>query len=427
MKRFWNWYKTRVYTNFIGKLSFTDGIHYWRSKLFYAIILYLLPLALILLIPSIILAHFMKLYGLAIAYVIFAAVITFISLNRGLDIKKRKYLFLGLLYLVAVSLIYFMGEHGAGITYLFGITVFALLILPVKAGKITVYLNILICLLHGALIYFGLEEYPLREHYQVLSWLLISANSILLSITAVIFMPMLLSGLQEIIEEQNELEKALRKQQKELEISLNEKETMLAEIHHRVKNNLAVISGMLQMQSFKESDEHIRKKLLASTLRIKSMANIHEQLYQSHSFSNISFNEGIETLVQTILETLQNGVVIKTEFNLQEIELNINQALPCSLIINEVITNSVKHAFKDQTQGILSISLSRNGDQVSIQILDNGSGMPQSDNTTATAENSSLGMELINALAVQLNADYIYKAGENGNGTRFEITFEMKG
>ncbi|MDR9418049.1 sensor histidine kinase [Gracilimonas sp.] len=403
-------------------LTLADGLDYWRNNLFYTIILYLLPLALILLIPSMIMTYFMELTGLAIAYFVFSATIIFVALFQNIGITVRKYFFLGLLYIVATSLIFFMGQHGAGITYLFGVTVFALLILPPKAGKITIGVNVGICVLHAFFIYNNMVEYPLRDSFQVISWILISGNSILLSIMAVIFMPMLFSGLQNTIIEQHGLERELRVHQKELENSLTEKETLLAEIHHRVKNNLAVISGLLQLQAFKETDKEFQKKLLDSTLRIKSMAGIHEQLYKAHSFSNISFDEGLINLTQTIIETLGNGDRIHTEFDLDPVELNINQAVPCSLIVNEVVTNSLKHAFENREKGEIAITLKYSSDNVLLRLLDDGSGF---DDSTPAEGKTSLGMELIDTLAQQLGADYKYGSRGNGTGTMFELKFTL--
>ncbi len=405
-------------------MTLPDGLDFWRNKLFYTVILYLPLFAMILLIPSIIMTYFMNLAGLAVAYFVFAATILFIALNRSMNITLRKYFFLGLLYIVAISLISFMGHHGAGLTYLFGVTVFALLILPAKAGRITVYINVILCVLHGWFIYTGWVDYPLRDSFQVISWFLIAGNSILLSIVAVIFMPMLFSGLQRTIREQKDLEKSLRIHQKELEESLSEKETLLAEIHHRVKNNLAVISGMLQMQSFKETDEAMQKKLIDSTLRIKSMANIHEQLYQSHSFSNISFDKGIETLVQTILDTLDHASKIETSFDLDPIELNINQAIPCSLIVNEVITNSIKHAFKEEESGEIHVQLSNKDSLVSLNITDDGNGF--ADKTpVGSSKSTSLGMELIDALVIQLEGTYDYGSKKDHSGSVFSMEFKI--
>lgn len=284
MANFWDTYKCRVKDNIIGGTTKTDGIEFWRNTLFATILIYLLPFGLITLIPSAVVVYFLGIKGLSISYALFGVAITVITLSSGININIRKFLFLTLLYSVSFILIFYMGHHGAGLTYLFGVTVFSLLILPTYAGVLTIFINILICSLQAFFIHAGMAEYPLRDSYQVASWLSISANSILLSTVAVIFMPMLFRGLQETIESQNRLKQNLVTHQNELENSLNEKETLLAEIHHRVKNNLAVISGMLQIQSFKETDEEFQKKLMDSTMRIKSMANIHEQLYQSQSF-----------------------------------------------------------------------------------------------------------------------------------------------
>ena len=422
MKELWIRYKQRVRRNCLGDYTRTDGLHYWKNKLFATIIIYLLPLGLLLLAPSAVIVYALNLQFLAIAYIIFGLAISFISLHPGLNISFRKFLFLGLIYTVATTLIYFMGAHRAGLTYLFGATVFALLILPTKAGIMTVFINIAVCVLQGFLIHYQIVDYPLRDSYQVASWASISANSILLSIVAVIFLPMLFRGLQDTIDSQNSLRENLMKHRDQLENSLREKETLLAEIHHRVKNNLAVISGMLQIQAFKESNVEMQKKLLDSTLRIKSMANIHEQLYQSHSFSKMAFDEGLKNLVQTILETIDNGADIETVYDLEPIQLNINQAVPCCLIVNEVVTNCIKHAFIDRKAGKVSIKLQKNKHTLSLSITDNGKGIPAD---VVHDEQESLGFELINTLSQQLKADYIYQPVEMMGGTHFQITFEL--
>lgn len=422
MAKFWEQYKLRVRRNCMGEYTRPDGLDYLRNKLFATIIIYLFPLGIIVLIPSAIIVYALKIPVLSLAYVFFGIAITVISLYSNLKVSHRKYLFLLLIYTVATILIFFMDIYGAGLTYLFGATVFALLILPTKAGVLTIFVNVGICLFQAYLIHAGLAEYILRDSYEVASWLSISANSILLSIVAVVFMPMLFSGLQETIDSQTKLKKNLLVHRDELESSLSEKETLLAEIHHRVKNNLAVISGMLQLQSYKETDEQLQKKLLDSTLRIKSMANIHEQLYQSNSFSNMDFNDGLKNLVQTIMDTLDNTNNIETVFNLDPIKLNINQAVPCCLIVNEVLTNSIKHAFNQTDKGLITVTLKKSDKQLHLQIEDDGVGLPDNEDKKET---SSLGMELISTLAYQLEAEYSYTSGESGKGALFEIRFNI--
>ncbi|HKK44183.1 MAG TPA: PAS domain S-box protein [Balneolaceae bacterium] len=211
------------------------------------------------------------------------------------------------------------------------------------------------------------------------------------------------------------------KQQQKNEESLKEKETLLAEIHHRVKNNLAVVSGMMQLQATEEKDDGIKERLFDSIVRIKTMANIHEQLYQSNSFSKLEFSENIKSLVMSIKQTLQSKTDISIEFDCDSIQLNINQAIPCSLIVNEVVTNIFKHAFPDMDKGHVVISLSKDQatEHVCLVITDNGVGLPRS---ISSRESSSLGLSLIDVLTEQLEADYDYKA--NGEGTIFSIQFD---
>lgn len=422
MVKFWESYKIRVRSNIFGDTSKSDGIDYWRNKLFATILIYLFPFGLLTLIPSAIIVYVLGIKTLAISYTLFGIAIAVITLYRRLNLNFRKFLFLFLLYSVSFILIFFMGHHGAGLTYLFGVTVFSLLILPTYAGVLTIFINIFICLLHAYFIYAGLADYPLRENYQVASWLSISANSVLLSTVAVIFMPMLFKGLQKTIETQVHLKKKLTIHKDELEASLSEKETLLAEIHHRVKNNLAVVSGMLQIQSFKETDEEIQKKLLDSTMRIKSMASIHEQLYQSRSFSKMDFQTGLKNLICTIIDSMSDGHSIQTEFDLESIQLNINQAVPCSLIVNEVITNSLKHAFNGKNKGLISVSLKKHGPTLHLRITDDGSGFT---NNTDTELRNSLGFELIQTLTQQLDGDYEYTSRKNGSGAYFDLKFDI--
>ena len=404
----------------MGDFTRMDGLLYWRNRLFASIVVYLFPLGILILLPSAFVVYSLSLPALTTAYFLFGVAISLISLYSGFELNQRKYLFITLVYTVAAVLIFYMGEHGAGLTYLFGATIFALLILPTKAGILTIYINVAVCLIHAALIHYQIVDYPLRDSYEVASWLAISANSILLSVVSVIFLPMLFRGLQETIESQQNLKQNLIRHQHELEESLEEKETLLSEIHHRVKNNLAVISGMLHIQSFNESDKDIQEKLLNSTLRVKSMANIHEQLYQSNNFSKMEFDEGVKKLVDTILSTINHSKKVDVHYDLDKIHLNINQAVPCSLIVNEVVTNCLKHAFNDQGTGEIEISLKKSGDKVNFIISDNGVGFSY---PVDKANSGSIGLELIQTLTKQLEGEYFYKPLPEGGGTIFELSF----
>ncbi|MEX0722526.1 MAG: histidine kinase dimerization/phosphoacceptor domain -containing protein [Gracilimonas sp.] len=210
--------------------------------------------------------------------------------------------------------------------------------------------------------------------------------------------------------------------QEKLENLVQEKETLLMEIHHRVKNNLAIVSGMLQLQSFKEEDQRVQNKLLDSVSRIKTIANIHELLYQSSSFTHLKLKENISKLIVGITSYYEASADLDVNFNLESIILNINQAIPLSLIINEVVTNILKHAFDEGESGTLSLSLFEDEGSIKLIIEDNGKGLP--DDFDPKGREETLGLELINTLASQLDADYTYKSLEKG--AQFTISFQRE-
>lgn len=211
-----------------------------------------------------------------------------------------------------------------------------------------------------------------------------------------------------------------KQREAQLQESLNEKETLLSEIHHRVKNNLAVVSGMMQLQMFREKDETLKQKLNESVNRIQTIGSIHELLYQSDSFSRLNIEKNIRKLVGDIARTFQPAIAPEISFDLQTIDLNINQAIPASLIVNEVVTNAFKHAFDKKDQGKLWITMAEANNTVSLQITDNGKGIPADFKLTESM--NSLGLQLIDTLTQQLEGDYKYESADGK--THFKLTFK---
>jgi PAS domain S-box-containing protein len=207
--------------------------------------------------------------------------------------------------------------------------------------------------------------------------------------------------------------------EEELQESLEEKSVLLQEIHHRVKNNLAVISGMMQLQAMESKNEGLTGKLYDSQLRIQSMASIHELLYDSKSFTDLNFSDQIKKLVATIGETLNTDTEVEINYQLEDVTLNVNQAIPAALIVNELVTNAFKHAFKEKEKGIINIILKANEQNLNLTIFDNGVGLPK-DFDIHNA--STLGMRIIQTLCQQLDATIQYKRED---GSRFDIQFEM--
>jgi len=165
-----------------------------------------------------------------------------------------------------------------------------------------------------------------------------------------------------------------RRAEEQMKASLKEKEVLLQEIHHRVKNNMQIISSLLNLQSSSLKDKKVAELFTESRNRIRSMALIHEKLYQSQNLAQINFGEYIQTLTTHLFHTYKvnpSSVSLKTE--LQDICLDINMAIPCSLIINELVSNSLRHAFPKQKKGEILIKLEENEKEKKIlTISDNG-------------------------------------------------------
>ncbi len=213
-----------------------------------------------------------------------------------------------------------------------------------------------------------------------------------------------------------------RQAQEKISESLREKEVLLSEIHHRVKNNLAVVSSMLQLQALQEDHEGMNTKLLESSLRVKTIASIHEHLYESDSFSKIDFSKSIARQVSGIVDTMKSSTSIRMDLNCEPVQLNVNQAITCSLIVNEVVTNIIKHAFGEKERGLITVTLTEKNNRVTLVVSDNGKGLPDHLDFRKNYERS-LGLHLINVLSRQLDAAYLY---DSANGSRFSLHFNKK-
>jgi PAS domain S-box-containing protein len=211
------------------------------------------------------------------------------------------------------------------------------------------------------------------------------------------------------------------KHQNDMKKALAEKEVLLSEIHHRVKNNLAVISGMMQLQLYDESNPDVQDKLNDGMLRIQTMANIHELLYNTKSFAELSFRDIIQKLANNVMAAMSRNKDVDLRIKSEPVQLNINQAIPCSLIINEVLTNIFKHAFKGQKKGKIEIFIHQQDEKVGLKIADDGVGLPEDFNLD---DGRSLGKNIIKILSEQLEARI--QLYSKGNGTTFALNFEAQ-
>lgn len=202
--------------------------------------------------------------------------------------------------------------------------------------------------------------------------------------------------------------------------SLKEKDVLLKEVHHRVKNNMQVISSILNLQSSYVKDTYALNLLKECQNRIKSMAFIHESLYQTKNFESVNFSEYVTTLSKNLVHTYSiNTKKVKLILTLDKLFLSLDASIPCGLIINEIISNSLKYAFPDNRDGIIFVNLRVVKNKVSIEVGDNGIGIPDSVDVKNT---QTLGLQLVDTLVEQINGTI--KLTRN-KGTIFSIEFNI--
>jgi len=199
-----------------------------------------------------------------------------------------------------------------------------------------------------------------------------------------------------------------------------EKEILLKEIHHRVKNNLQIISSMLSLQGNYLSDQKIKDAVNESQGRVKSMALIHQMLYQHDKFSSLDIKEYIGQLVDSISASFDPGKKkISTILKIEQIFIDIDTAIPLGLIVNELLTNAYKYAFPDERKGTVAISLRKENDEkFNLVIKDNGIGLPEKNQIAK--QSKSLGLNMVNILTRQIKGDLHITVSE---GTQFNIHF----
>lgn len=199
----------------------------------------------------------------------------------------------------------------------------------------------------------------------------------------------------------------------------HKKELLLKEIHHRVKNNLQVIASLLNLQSRNFQDKEIRQAFAESQNRIRSMAIAHEKLYMSKDLENINARDYINNLASYLLHSYRIGTVkVRLDVDVDDIYLNIDTTIPLGLIINELITNSLKYAFSPGEEGMVRLSFKNDGNLLVLTISDNGKGIPENIDIFNT---DSLGMQLVTTLVEQVKGKLEL---DRNAGSRFTITFD---
>lgn len=223
----------------------------------------------------------------------------------------------------------------------------------------------------------------------------------------------LLGGVSVDITERMQTEKALA-------AAVVAKEVLLKEVHHRVKNNLQIISSLLNMQAELLSEPSVKEVLLESKRRVESMAMIHERLYSHEDIDQLDFQQYVEALAGELFSAYgQNANLVRLRLETEPVFLDLNQAIPCGLILNELVSNCLKHAFPSGRSGELLVALRYDGDgSVTLRVADDGIGLPP---RLEWRKTQSLGLRIVGILARQLLGTI---EQEGAPGASFSLTFQ---
>lgn len=213
-----------------------------------------------------------------------------------------------------------------------------------------------------------------------------------------------------------------RKQaEKRVQDALQQKELLLKEVHHRVKNNLQVVHSLLDLQALRISDTDMIDLLRDSQNRIRSMSLIHQTLYQSQNFAQVDFQRFLGELLPRLSESYgARSKRVGIDIRSTDVKLPINEAIPCGLIVNELVSNALKHGFPNDRKGTVLVEIRQGADHaVELSISDDGQGVPLD---LDLAKSESLGLQLVHLLARQLHGQLEVR---RSNPTRFTLRFRM--
>lgn len=228
--------------------------------------------------------------------------------------------------------------------------------------------------------------------------------------------------LEELRRVNEDLDGRVRSRTAQLAATLQERDVLLQEIHHRVKNNLQVISSLINMQARRVKDSESRGALFECAARVQAIASIHEKLYQSTDYSRIPFSDYARDLVKSIFHTtgMSNGMISLDLRIDPSLLLTVDKAIPCGLILNELISNALKHAFPDGRHGKISVDIRPlAGRGVLLRVADDGIGIPAD---FSIEKSASLGMQLVATLVAQLKGKVAIRREV---GTEFSVTFDL--
>lgn len=402
----------------------------WKKNIIHVLLLLSSCFGFLIYVPSVYLAWVQGLGEVVIVDTLALLLIWFLLLLPSKLYKPKSYFLLGLIFILGCLLYTKIGLGGAGILWFF--------LIPVFCG---IFLSPTIALWGWALASVCVFSGALLAHYRI--WignetpfqiLVVGANFTFLCGILTFSIIAILRGLAEGIRKQKQLillqRKTNKRLQNEISIrtetesqlteSLNDKETLFREIQHRVKNNIQLILAMMTLEQEKTKSESAKKTIASAMNRIQSMAMVQDYLFHKSTYKVIHAKDYLNSLVSHLFVSYgPSDGRIQSDCNIEEIFLPMDKAVPCGLIVNELLSNSFKHAFPDKRKGLITILFQKSASgYLTLEVADNGVGKDSADKDPQ--EGSSLGMNLIEALCMQLRGEMEV---EKENGFRVRIRF----
>lgn len=215
--------------------------------------------------------------------------------------------------------------------------------------------------------------------------------------------------------------KQLEEKNRQISKALQEKDILLREIHHRVKNNLQMISALLYLHGKSVDDSTAQEALMESQNRVQSMAMIHQNLYQDENLLGVSIKDYLDKLLNHLISSYnieKDRITILKKIDIPQ--MDVDTVIPLALIINELISNALKYAFRDGRRGEIKVSLQQTDGLINLEVSDNGMGLPEN---FSVESSSNFGLKLINILCDRLGATW---SAQSGKGTRIDIHIPLK-
>ncbi|MEX2512939.1 MAG: ATP-binding protein [Cyclobacteriaceae bacterium] len=442
----WKKYKQHILNTCLENNEGHRDMAYWRNFLFVTTLSFMVPLSLIALIPSLYISYLKELYALVIFDLVAVFSLVVIAHVPGISLDLRKWIFIGITYGLGIILIYFLGNLGPGLLFLLAISIFMILVFPVKYAFTSVYINLVTCSLIGVWIYtIEPHQAPIQNTIGLESWIAISSNLIFLGAVFSLLIPKLLNGLQDSMEEQSKLKNKLSKQKRKLKQSLKELEEKNTELEHfayvashDLQEPLRMVTGFLQLLETKyinQLDEKARSYIKFSMDGAIRMRQLILDLLE-YSRLNKSFEHPEEVQLENIIAEVKKTYLTeikKTGTKIIENNLPIIYSHPRFLV--QVFQNLVGNAIKYSQKGLapkIEISCRERPNDWLLSVKDNGIGLDPSYSdkifiifqrlhTRDQFSGTGIGLAIVKKI-VEYHGGKIWVDSEEGKGSTFFFT-----